>query len=329
LPSTHLLFSPAQVRPQVPQLLSEFLVLTQASPHNVSPCGQLQERLTQVCGGWQELSQEPQNWLELRSRQVPLQLTSPCGHWRTQAPSTHLLFSPGQGRLQPPQWASELLVLTQASPHWVWPCGQLQERLMQVCGASQELVQEPQNWLELRSRQVPLQLASPSGHTRLHCPPIHTSAPPQARVQEPQKFRSLARLRQAPLHRVSPCGQLQLPPMQACPIPQTLLQSPQARSSMLRFLHVPPQLVSPPGHWRTQRPPVHWFMGGQGWLQPPQWASVLPVSTQAPLQTVWPGGQTMAQVPPMQVWPSGQSVPQVPQLFSSTRRSRQLPLQQV
>jgi hypothetical protein len=61
--------------------------------------------------------------------------------------------------------------------------------------------------------------------------------------------------------------------------------------------------------------------------QPPQSKVLLLVSTQAPLQSVWPGGHW--QVEPLQTWSKRQVLPQAPQWPRSEVRSAQVKPQRV
>jgi hypothetical protein len=84
-------------------------------------------------------------------------------------------------------------------------------------------------------------------------------------------------------------------------------------------------LTCPAGH--EQIPAVQVDPDGQAWPHEPQFAKLVLVSTQVPLQFVCPAGQLPAHWPPEQTRPAAHAWPQVPQLALSVCTLVQMPLQ--
>ena len=74
-------------------------------------------------------------------------------------------------------------------------------------------------------------------------------------------------------------------------------------------------------------PETHCSPAAQAWPQAPQWRVSLVVSTQAPLHSVWPEGQT--HWPLAHVDPAGHVTPHAPQWRLSEPVLTQVPLQSV
>ena len=106
---------------------------------------------------------------------------------------------------------------------------------------------------------------------------------------------------------------------------QALLQALQLSLSVWRFTHAPEGQRVNPGA-QTQVPAAHVSIpDGQPWLHVPQWFWLVLVSTQLPLQSVWPPGQP--QTPFVHTCSSlGQVEKQDPQLVRSFDLLTHMPL---
>jgi hypothetical protein len=72
----------------------------------------------------------------------------------------------------------------------------------------------------------------------------------------------------------------------------------------------------------THAPLTHWPL--QAWLQPPQWAVLVIVSTHAFEQSIWPAVE-QPHTPALQTDPAGHALPQAPQLSALLIVSTQAP----
>jgi hypothetical protein len=110
----------------------------------------------------------------------------------------------------------------------------------------------------------------------------------------------------APPHSV-PLVHAQMPPLQACPDGQACPHAPQLALLRARSKHAPEQKVSPGTHRdSTQAPATQSWSAVHARPQPPQWAVLVAVSTQAPPHSV-PVAQP--QVPAEHTWAPVQALP--------------------
>jgi hypothetical protein len=207
----------------------------------------------------------------------------------------------------------------------------------QLLGLFVRFVSQPSAGLLLQSAKPKLQLAI------AQVPPEHTMVAlgaAQTRPQAPQLLTSVPVFTQVPLHTTWPGGHcvVQVPLTQLVPLGQAWPQAPQLLGSFVRLISQPlAALVSQSAKPAlqlaiTQLPPEHAMVAlgaVQTRPQAPQLLTSVPVFTQVPLHTTWPGGHCAAQVPFTQLVPLGQALPQAPQLALSVFRFTQLPLQLV
>ncbi len=133
--------------------------------------------------------------------------------------------------------------------------------------------------------------------------PLEQTSPTwQALPHAPQLFTSLAVFTQFRLQLVWPEGHVQLPPVQVCAGPQVVPQLPQFVLLVAVSTHTPLHAVCVGGQgmhccvWLLQVPlqqtPLQQIrFAGHAVPHAPQFALSVLVSTQVPLQFVWPVGQ--------------------------------------
>jgi hypothetical protein len=251
-----------------------------------------------------------------RSTHSPVHGVWPCGH--THLPFTHD-SAPLQGELHWPQLKSSVC----GSTHWL---------LHHICvgvhrdthlpalhslSAVHDFLHVPQFWLSLvRSTHEPLQIDAPPSHT--HCPDLQCAPSGHTRVHEPQCASSLWMSTHELLHTVSPEAQrdAHLPCEHTSVVWHGAPHAPQFAGSDLRSLHVPLQSCCAVGH--THPPSLHVMVELHATPQPPQFWTLLVVSTQSPAQNVSPGCEhESVHTPCTHSAPSGHWWPQKPQFDGS------------
>jgi hypothetical protein len=107
------------------------------------------------------------------------------------------------------------------------------------------------------STQAPPQVVSPPEQPAAHCPLWHTMPLAHAPLHEPQCRASLVRSAQTPLHNVCPVGQPQRPLMHGVPAAQATPQVPQLAVVVIRSTHEPLQTLCPLGQAVLHLPCTH------------------------------------------------------------------------
>lgn len=175
-------WSKRQVLPQPPQLLASMLVLTQRSPHGVSPVGHLQSPPLQTNPGEHALPHAPQLATSLPRSTHPVGQMSDAAvvghvHWpsRQTCPAPHTFP-------QEPQFAAFVFTSTQPLGHASGSddVGQLQLPFSHTCSGPHAAPQEPQFAASVfGSTQWPPQSRRLSS-MHLHAPSLHDWSSRQA-----------------------------------------------------------------------------------------------------------------------------------------------------
>jgi hypothetical protein len=218
--------------------------------------------------------------------------------------------------------AASVASVTQRLAHAVAPPAQRQRPSWQVPPGPQAFPQAPQfEGSRAVTVQAPWQASKPPGHSATQPASGEQRWPgPQTTPQAPQ-FRGSFRGTQVPPHARCATVHWQVAPTQLAPLQETP-QPPQAPGSVWGLTHCPAQPRNPAGHPSVHRPSLQLWPAGQAPSQLPQcWAS-LAVSTQRPLHSVLPAGQTQALR--THACPVAQACPQAPQLAGSLAVSAQV-----
>ncbi len=128
---------------------------------------------------------------------------------------------------------------------------------------------------------VPALLVAPE-----QMPALQVCVVVQRTPHAPQLAASVLRLTQAVPHIVCGAEQVtvlrQTPDMQLCVVVQRTPHAPQLAASVLRLTQAVPHIVCGAEQALWQRPAAHVSPSPHGWLQPPQCAGLMLVSTQPP-----------------------------------------------
>ena len=168
------------------------------------------------------------------------------------------------------------------------------EPVSQSVSLVQSLVQYPDGQ-SMRQRVLPLhglvrEQAWPTAPELLgaleQMPALQVCVGVQRRSHAPQLAASVLRLTQAVPHIVCGAEQVtvlrQTPDTQLCALVQRVPHAPQLAESVLRLTQVVPHIVCGNAQPLWQRPAAHVSPSAHDWLQPPQCAGLMLVSTQPP-----------------------------------------------